>query len=125
MQRQEGGLRPREREILLSIVRAYIENGEPLGSRTLSKLTELNLSAASIRNVMADLADSGYLYQPHTSAGRIPTDKALRLYVSTIATRPEPGTARCAPYRRLGQRAQRLHPPSKPAFSAPPKFSRR
>ncbi len=92
MQRQEEALRPREREILLSIVRSYIENGEPLGSRTLSKLTELKLSPASIRNVMADLADGGYLYQPHTSAGRIPTDKALRLYVSTITTRPEPGT---------------------------------
>ena len=92
MLQQDGALRPREREILLSIVRAYIESGEPLGSRTLSKLNEQKLSAASIRNVMADLADNGYLYQPHTSAGRIPTEKALRLYVSTINTRPEPGT---------------------------------
>jgi len=89
---QEGGLRPREREILLSLVRAYIETGEPLGSRTLSKVSTSGLSAASIRNVMADLAEAGYLDQPHTSAGRVPTEKAFRLYVSTINTRPVCGT---------------------------------
>jgi len=88
----EAVLRPREREILLSIVREYIQNGEPLGSRTLSKLYHASLSPASIRNVMADLADAGYLYQPHTSAGRIPTEKALRLYVTTLNTRAVPGT---------------------------------
>ena len=92
MQQQEAALRPREREILLSIVRAYIQSGEPLGSRTLSKLDRFHLSAASIRNVMADLTDSGYLYQPHTSAGRVPTEKALRLYVSTLTMPHSPGT---------------------------------
>ncbi len=92
MPQPEGALRPRDREILLLIVRAYIDSGEPLGSRTLSKLDNSKLSAASIRNVMADLADAGYLYQPHTSAGRIPTEKALRLYVSTLNTRTTPGT---------------------------------
>jgi heat-inducible transcriptional repressor len=76
----------REQDILRSIVRAYIETGEPLGSRTLSKLgSGGSLSAASIRNVMADLADDGYLYQPHTSAGRIPTEKAFKFYVETVA----------------------------------------
>jgi len=89
---QDGGLRSREREILLSLVRAYIDNGEPLGSRTLSRLSSSGLSAASIRNVMADLSEAGYLDQPHTSAGRVPTEKAFRLYVSTINPRSVPGT---------------------------------
>src|SRR6266853_3283811 len=78
----------RYREILSSIVRAYIETGEPVGSRTLSKRCHDTLSPASIRNVMADLADEGYLSQPHTSAGRIPTDKAFRSYVKSLTARP-------------------------------------
>jgi heat-inducible transcriptional repressor len=85
----------REQEILRSIVRVYIETGEPLASRTLSKLgTGGSLSAASIRNVMADLTDEGYLYQPHTSAGRIPTEKAFRFFVSTLTARPTANNAR-------------------------------
>jgi heat-inducible transcriptional repressor len=82
--RTDAPLQSRHREVLYAIVRAYIETGEPVGSRTLSKLREDSLSPASIRNVMADLADAGYLSQPHTSAGRIPTEKAFRLYVSTL-----------------------------------------
>jgi len=74
----------RYQEILNSIVRAYIETGEPIGSRTISKLRHNALSPASIRNVMADLADEGYLSQPHTSAGRIPTEKAFRVFVSSL-----------------------------------------
>jgi heat-inducible transcriptional repressor len=74
----------RYQEILNSIVRAYIETGEPIGSRTISKLRQNTLSPASIRNVMADLADEGYLAQPHTSAGRIPTEKAFRAFVSSL-----------------------------------------
>jgi heat-inducible transcriptional repressor len=77
-------LKSRYREILISIVRAYIETGEPVGSRTISKLREDALSPASVRNVMADLADEGYLSQPHTSAGRVPTDKAFQLYVASL-----------------------------------------
>ncbi|MGI8991592.1 MAG: heat-inducible transcriptional repressor HrcA [Bryobacteraceae bacterium] len=80
----------REREILHSIVRAYIETGEPVGSRTLSHITHSTLSPASIRNVMADLADNGYLAQPHTSAGRIPTEKAYRFYVKSLTAKPMP-----------------------------------
>jgi heat-inducible transcriptional repressor len=76
----------RYREILTSIVRAYIDTGEPVGSRTISKLRQNTLSPASIRNVMADLADEGYLSQPHTSAGRVPTAKAFRVYVSSLTT---------------------------------------
>jgi len=81
-------LKSRHREILTSIVRTYIETGEPVGSRTISKLRQEELSAASIRNVMADLADEGYLSQPHTSAGRVPTEKAFRFYVASLAALP-------------------------------------
>src|SRR4051794_21562679 len=83
--RTDAPLNHRYQEILTSIVRAYIETGEPVGSRTISKLRQNTLSPASIRNVMADLADEGYLSQPHTSAGRIPTEKAFRVYISSLA----------------------------------------
>ena len=82
--RAEASLKSRHHEILASIVRAYIETGEPVGSRTLSKRRTEMLSPASIRNVMADLADEGYLSQPHTSAGRVPTEKAFRFYVRSL-----------------------------------------
>jgi len=78
-------LTPRTQEILNSIVRAYIDTGEPVGSRTVSKRRRDGLSPASIRNAMADLADEGYLSQPHTSAGRLPTEKAFRHYVRSLA----------------------------------------
>src|SRR5580704_10945536 len=82
--RTDGPLKSRYREILIAVVRAYIETGEPVGSRTISKLREDALSPASVRNVMADLADEGYLSQPHTSAGRVPTEKAFRFYVKSL-----------------------------------------
>src|SRR6266550_2195981 len=82
--RTSAPLNQRYQEILNSIVRAYIENGEPVGSRTISKLRQSSLSPASIRNVMADLAEEGYLAQPHTSAGRIPTEKAFRVFASSL-----------------------------------------
>src|ERR1035441_9540486 len=84
----EGGLTARESEILCSIVRAYIETGEAVASRTLSKQRHDPLSPASIRNTMADLSDAGYLTQPHTSAGRIPTEKAFRVFVKSLPVRP-------------------------------------
>lgn len=62
----------------------YLETGEPVGSRTISKYTDLNLSSATIRNEMSDLEDMGYICQPHTSAGRIPTDAGYRFYVDSI-----------------------------------------
>ena len=92
MMNSEGGLSARESEILCSIVRAYIETGEAVGSRTLSRQRHDPLSPASIRNTMADLADAGYLAQPHTSAGRIPTEKAFRVFVKSLPVRP-PSTA--------------------------------
>jgi heat-inducible transcriptional repressor len=83
----------RERQILTAIVDTYISTGEPVGSRTLASLIAEGLSPATIRNVMADLAEAGYLEQPHTSAGRIPTAQAFRFYVEQLASRPGLGTA--------------------------------
>ncbi|MCI5936834.1 MAG: heat-inducible transcriptional repressor HrcA [Eubacterium sp.] len=77
-------LNERKQKILETIIRNYMETGEPVGSRTVSKYTDLNLSSATIRNEMADLEEMGYILQPHTSAGRIPSDKAYRLYVDTM-----------------------------------------
>lgn len=79
-----GELDERKLKILQSIIRNYLETGEPVGSRTISKFTDLNLSSATIRNEMADLEELGYIVQPHTSAGRIPSDKGYRLYVDTM-----------------------------------------
>ena len=74
----------RKEKILYAIIRNYQETGEPVGSRTISKYSDLNLSSATIRNEMSDLEDLGYIVQPHTSAGRIPTDKGYRLYVDKM-----------------------------------------
>lgn len=79
----------RKLTILKAIIRNYLETGEPVGSRTLSKYTDLNLSSATIRNEMADLEDLGYIFQPHTSAGRIPSDKGYRLYVDMLMEEKE------------------------------------
>lgn len=79
-------LTDRKVKILEAIIRTYMETGEPVGSRTVSKFTDLNLSSATIRNEMADLEEMGYILQPHTSAGRIPSDKAYRMYVDSILT---------------------------------------
>ena len=77
----------RAQEVLCSIVLEYIETGEPVGSRTIARHRRDGLSAASIRNVMAELTDAGYLCQPHTSAGRVPTEKAFRHYVKSVNAR--------------------------------------
>jgi len=77
----------REREVLTAIVETFIATGEPVGSRTLSRSNPEGLSPASIRNVMADLSDAGFLEQPHTSAGRIPTSEAYRYYVEQLTGR--------------------------------------
>ncbi len=79
----------RDKNIFKIVVRDYINTGEPVGSRTVAKGSALNLCPATIRNVMADLEDMGLLQQPHTSAGRIPTEKGLRLYVDTLLDRQE------------------------------------
>jgi len=80
-----GQIGPREREILTAIIETYISSGEPVGSRTLSRQNKDGLSPATIRNVMADLVEAGFLEQPHTSAGRVPTAQAYRYYVDQIS----------------------------------------
>ncbi len=80
----EMELDERKQKILQAIIRNYMETGEPVGSRTISKYSDLNLSSATIRNEMSDLEEMGYIVQPHTSAGRIPSDKGYRLYVDHI-----------------------------------------
>lgn len=79
----------RKLKILKAIICNYLETGEPVGSRTISKYTDLNLSSATIRNEMADLEEMGYILQPHTSAGRIPSDKGYRLYVDSMLKEKE------------------------------------
>jgi heat-inducible transcriptional repressor len=77
-------LSARARQVLYHCVTEYVSTGEPVGSRTLAKKSGLDLSPASIRNVLADLEDAGYLRQPHTSAGRVPTDRAFRLFIDVL-----------------------------------------
>ena len=74
----------RKKKILNSIIKSYLKTGEPVGSRTISKEEGINISSATIRNEMADLEEMGYIIQPHTSSGRIPTDAGYRLYVDQL-----------------------------------------
>ena len=82
-------LNERKSKILHAIIKNYLETGEPVGSRTISKYTDLNLSSATIRNEMADLEELGYILQPHTSAGRIPSDQGYRWYVDALMSKNE------------------------------------
>ena len=94
----------RQRDVLIALIREYVDSAEPVGSRVLSKRHFPHLSPATIRNVMADLEEMGYLAQPHTSAGRIPTDKAYRFYVDSFpppSSAGKPGGA-ALPTRRSG-----------------------
>ena len=77
----------RKQKILAAIIDAYIQTGEPVGSKTLVEMLDNAVSSATIRNDMADLAAAGYLEQPHTSAGRIPTARAFRLYIDSLMHR--------------------------------------
>lgn len=79
----------RKLKILNAVIKNYLETGEPVGSRTISKETDLNLSSATIRNEMADLEEMGYIIQPHTSSGRIPSDAGYRLYVDNLMKEKE------------------------------------
>ena len=87
--KSDQGLDDRKMKILQTIIKTYLETGEPVGSRTISKCADLSLSSAKIRNEMADLEDLGYIIQPHTSAGRIPSDKGYRWYVDTLMKEKE------------------------------------
>ena len=94
----------RHRDVLIAVIREYIDSAEPVGSRVLSKRHFPSLSPATIRNAMADLEDMGYLVQPHTSAGRVPTDKAYRFYVGSFppAQAPKAAVRDTLPTRRSG-----------------------
>src|SRR5438477_8123584 len=78
----------RHREVLIAVIREYVDSAEPVGSRVLAKRHFPNLSPATIRKAMADLEEMGYLTHPHTSAGRVPTDKAYRFYVDSLGSTP-------------------------------------
>jgi heat-inducible transcriptional repressor len=77
-------LNDRERKVLEAVIQSYVETAEPTGSRMLARRFGLGVSAATIRNTMSDLEEKGYLYHPHTSAGRVPTDQAYRVYVDSL-----------------------------------------
>src|SRR5690349_22731862 len=97
-----GDVSNRARKILFAAVTEFISTGDAVGSRTLARRYGLDLSAASIRNVLADLEEAGYLRQPHTSAGRVPTDKALRLFIDTLVRlRPLPPEDRAKIHERF------------------------
>src|SRR5438477_6033896 len=81
----------RERKILEAVILSYVETAEPAGSRTLSRRFGLGVSPATIRNTMSDLEAKGFLFHPHTSAGRVPTNKAYRLYVDSLLALPPLG----------------------------------
>src|SRR2546429_671926 len=83
-----ASLTERERQVLEAVIETYVQTAEPAGSRTIARRFGLALSAASIRNTMSDLEEKGYLYHPHTSAGRIPTDLAYRVYVDSLMHLP-------------------------------------
>jgi heat-inducible transcriptional repressor len=83
-------LTDRERKVLEAVIHFYVESAEPAGSRSIAKKFDLGVSAATIRNTMSDLEDRGYLYHPHASAGRIPTDLAYRVYVDRLMAAAEP-----------------------------------
>src|SRR5260370_15800164 len=94
----------RNRQILADLVRTYIETGEPVSSRAISKSFEETLSTATIRNVMADLEDAGFLYQPHTSAGRVPTAAAFCFSSQAISSQATISLGGCAvDHRDIGR----------------------
>src|SRR3989442_591565 len=83
-----ASLNDRERQVLEAVIETYVQTAEPAGSRTIARRFRIGLSAATIRNTMSDLEEKGYLYHPHTSAGRIPTDLAYRVYVNSLMHPP-------------------------------------
>ncbi len=93
-------LTDRERQVLEAVVRTYVDTAEPAGSRTVSRGFDLGISAATVRNTMSDLEDKGYLFHPHTSAGRVPTDQAYRFFVDRIMEPLAPSAADLASMER-------------------------
>jgi heat-inducible transcriptional repressor len=102
-----ASLTDRERQVLEAVIETYVQTAEPAGSRTIAKRHQLGLSPATIRNTMSDLEEKGFLYHPHTSAGRIPTDQAYRVYVDLLMKPPRVGAAQAEQLREelTGERA--------------------
>ena len=100
---QQHGLTEREQQVLEAVIRTYVETAEPTGSRTVARRFVLGVSAATVRNAMSDLEDKGFLYHPHTSAGRIPTDLAYRYFVDALMS---PVRVTAAEQRRLRKELQ-------------------
>ena len=102
-----ASLTDRERQVLEAVIETYVQTAEPAGSRTIAKRHQLGLSPATIRNTMSDLEEKGFLYHPHTSAGRIPTDQAYRVYVDSLMKPPRVGAAQAEHIREelTGERA--------------------
>ena len=97
-------LSERELRVLEAVVQTYIETAEPAGSQTIARRFGLGVSPATIRNTMSELEDKGYLFHPHTSAGRIPTDRAYRIYVNEIMRlAPPTDEARADPAKRAAR----------------------
>jgi heat-inducible transcriptional repressor len=94
-----ASLTDRERQVLEAVIETYVQTAEPAGSRTIAKRHQLGLSPATIRNTMSDLEEKGFLYHPHTSAGRIPTDQAYRVYVDSLMKTPRVGAAQAEQLR--------------------------
>ena len=90
----------RGRHLLTVLIQRYIRDGQPVGSRTLSKDSGLDLSPATIRNVMSDLEDMGLVAAPHTSAGRVPTPRGYRMFVDTLVRYRQPGSSEIERIRR-------------------------
>src|ERR671914_2737724 len=88
MSKQEGSLGERSGDILKAIVSHYVRSGEPVGSKTLVDRFDLGVSSATVRNEMGALEEAGYIFQPHTSAGRIPTDLGYRYFVDNAVSKP-------------------------------------
>jgi heat-inducible transcriptional repressor len=102
-------LSDRERQVLEAVVRSYVETAEPAGSRTLARRFRLGVSPATIRNTMSDLEEKGFLFHPHTSAGRIPTDKAYRVYVDALMRlEPPPSIDRDRLAEQIGERGSAI-----------------
>jgi heat-inducible transcriptional repressor len=100
---EDRELNDRSQQLLKTLIEAYIRDGLPVGSRTLSRDSGLSLSAATVRNVMSDLEDLGYVRSPHTSAGRVPTSKGYRVFVdSLLKVQPMSGSEVRLMERELG-----------------------
>src|ERR671920_2010709 len=97
----------RSRRLLATLVREYIETGEPVPSQVLAKESGLGVSSATVRNVLAQLEDAGFVHQPHTSAGRVPTDRGYRVFVDLLLEGRRPARPPANVEHELRQRAER------------------